>query len=144
MNENKTEIKHQNATDLAEERSSYFARLSDIKNGKWKAYETLADIYQKGLCGIEADINKAIEMRKRYVKEFRRHVPVDFNVVTYTIDTGNMYLEQGNKYRAAECFLDAILLLQEQHRDDPEELKRLEKKYQLEELMKKTGCENIV
>lgn len=144
MSDIDTKNKNQKANDNNEDYAAYMECLKDAKKGESKAYHSLAKIYELGLCGVDVDIAKAIEMRKTYIKAYRKHVPVEFNIVTYSIETGNMYLNEGNKFRAAECFMEAILLLQEQYDDEPEEMERMLSKYELKKLLKETGHENIV
>lgn len=108
----------------------------DLKKGNFKAYLSLAEIYENGLSGVKRNFSKAVEMREKYVQEFRKHVPSGFDLIAFVKETGDKYKEQGNKYKAADYYLEASLLIHEMCNCDEELRSELIKEYNLEELLK--------
>ena len=123
--------------------NSFFLKLvRDINQGRFKAYLLLSDILENGY-GVREDQEKALKGYEKYYEEYRRLVPSKFNVIEYVIDIGNKYMALGNKYKAAEWYLQASMHIIEEHADEKKR-QRIFKKYKLEKLIKETGCHDIV
>ena len=124
-------------TDLNAE-SIYFDCLKDIRNGKYKSYLTLAKIYEEGRLNINQNFSKAMEYREKFMEEHRKLTPIAFDPIAFVIETGNKYLENGNKYKAADKFIEASLLIHEVSNEDEELRNDMMNEYKLEELIKET------
>ena len=57
-----------------------FSQLKNVKQGKIKSYLQLAEIYELGL-GVRKDFEKAMNFRLKYLEEFRKVVPNNFDPI---------------------------------------------------------------
>lgn len=114
--------------------------LQDAAAGRYDALHTLGQIYDEGL-GVKPDKHKAIEFYQKFYDEHRsRRVEVD--EVELLMRIGHLYLELGNKYRAAEWFLKAGLQIVQDYEEKQRE--KMFKKYKVEKFLIKTGCQDKV
>lgn len=111
-----------------------------VGEGQYSALKALGEIYEEGL-GVKQDKMKAADFYQKFYEEHRgRRVQVD--EVGLLIKIGHLYMELGNKYRAAEWYMKAGLQIVQ---DYPEKQHpKMFKKYKVEKFLIKTGYEEII
>ena len=120
----------------------YLEWLRNISQGQFKAYLRLGRSYESGN-GVNKDVPKALKTYEKYYEAYRSLVPARFNLIEFLIGIGNKYKSLGNNYRAAEWYLKASMHIIEEYNSEKKQQKVFNK-YRLEELIKETGCHNIV
>ncbi|CAN5819264.1 hypothetical protein BH10BAC2_BH10BAC2_27040 [soil metagenome] len=117
--------------------------LRNIKNGRKKDFLQLGNIYEHGH-GVKQNMEAALNAYESYYENYRKLVPVKFDIIQFLIDIGNMHMKLGNKFRAAEWYLKAAMHIMELYNINESQQKRTLKKYKLEKLLIKTGYHDIV
>lgn len=144
MSEQKNSEKLKSANDNVDSSNPFYMEcLRDINNGKHKSYLHLAVMYEEGY-GVKKNVSKALDMREKYYNAYRKLVSDSFDVIEFLIETGNKYMLAGNKYRAAEWYLEAATYIMSKYQQDIKKRERTLKKYRIETLLKKTGYQHFV
>ena len=107
----------------------------DVKNGRYKSYLYLAQIYEQGH-GVKPDMSSALSAYEKYYEAYRKVVPTAFDIVEFLIELGNKFKLQKDKVKAEEYYFNAYLHIVNSCRDNEKKKARLVKKYKLEELIK--------
>jgi len=114
--------------------------LAKINSGQYEGFHNIGKIYEQGL-GISSNIPKAIEMYEKFY-EIHRSKRIKIDVIELLINIGNLYLKLGNKLKAAETYFNAGMeIIQNQ---PPKEHNSLLKKYKIEKLIRRTGCQDLI
>ncbi len=121
--------------------ASVLTLMRNAAKGMYECYQHLAYMYEAG-DGVEKNLPKAIKLyRKFYEEHSRRRIKID--EVELLMNIGHLYLQLGNKYRAAEWYLKAGFQIVQDYKDEKER-RQMFKKHKVEHHLKKTGCEAIV
>lgn len=113
--------------------------LEKAEEGEYSNFHFLAELYEHGNI-IKKNNIKAIELYKRFCKEHRKQ-RIKIDLIEVLIKIGHLHMKEGNKYRAAEAYIEAVEQIIGDYRG--KERDRAFKRYKVEKYLKKTGHQDF-
>ena len=114
--------------------------IQKAEEGDYLLFHFLAEMYVSGRV-VEKDTSKAIGLYKKFLKEHsKRRVNID--PIEVLIKIGHLYMDEGNKYRAAETYIEAILQIIGDYKG--KERDKAFKRYKVEKYLAKTGYQDLL
>lgn len=104
-----------------------------IKQGKYKYYYALGNIYSNGE-HIPKNIKKAISYYEKFSKIHTNERPY-VDEINFYIDLGKLYKEINKPEKSQEAFIKAIFEIRKRFPDDEKEQIRQQKRHGLDKLL---------
>jgi TPR repeat protein len=114
--------------------------LQKAEEGEYSNFHLLAWMYESGHA-VKKDTSRAIKLYKQFCKEHRK-ARVKIDLIEVIMKVGHLHMKEGNKYRAAEAYIEAIEQIIGDYQG--KERDRAFKKYKIEKYLKKTGYQDLM